>query len=665
MRVRVIHCILFTFICISFCYSQVRLPDSVQNEIDSRNELRSKFAYLDSLSNVFLRNNFELYLLLVQKGLEMAEEYDNDSIYNRFRIKEGISKFYRDEFDSARIIYQEVFDNSEGDPFLQAIALSEIGITYYHEYNNPKTLEYFIASLELLETVQDTARIGGITNNIGAIYNQLEDFKNARKYLKKAIKYKLFVSDSVRLGSSFHNLGLTFNEDSEVDSSLYYLNISKRLKLQNNDLRGLATTLATLSDYYRRAGDIEQAEQSIREAIKLDDQLDDQVALMVDQSSLAIMLLEKRDYDEVVSIAKEVIQNSSDAKTVKKMLEISGAAHQKLGNWQQASLILDRLVQLSDSLNRAEKEASLNELRVQFNTEQKEAEIEQLLIQNKLQQLQAEQATQRQLILILIAVALVVIAVLFYSRFKTKLRSNALLDAKNQELVQLNQTKDKLFSIISHDLKSPLSSFHTITKSLTDNWDDLDKEKLKDFIESLRDSSANVRDMMDNLLNWALTQTNQLNQKSEFVNLESIVSRVRDQLKDVSKLKKIDMQTMINSEDQIIGDSQFLEIIIRNLISNALKFSAMESEIKITSVNSGDSQIVSIIDSGVGMKQEQIDQLLGGKIVAHDINNSTEKGTGLGLTLCKELMDKMGAKMEVNSQKGKGTTFKLIFDRAA
>jgi signal transduction histidine kinase len=279
--------------------------------------------------------------------------------------------------------------------------------------------------------------------------------------------------------------------------------------------------------------------------------------------------------------------------------------------------------------------------------------------------LEAQKARQQRLLFLLGVLLLIVAIVAILYILKIRSQKNKLLETANLKLSSLNNTKDRLFSIISHDLKSPLSSFHLITKSITENYDKIDKEQVKDYLITLRDSSANVRDMMDNLLRWALAQTDQLNYNPVEIEALSTIESVKKQLMPALELKKIDVKIPEQSSLEVKADREFLEIIIRNLISNAIKFSRISSEIEVIAKEDEHTKMISIKDQGVGMPQHQVEQLFKGELLAHDIKNSSEKGTGIGLSLSIELMKKMGGTIEVQSEELKGTTFTLVFPKAA
>ncbi|GAB4244803.1 MAG: hypothetical protein Tsb0034_23170 [Ekhidna sp.] len=171
--------------CLCFC----QLPDSVQNEVNKRPNALDQLEYLDDLASQALRANTDLHLEIVKAGITIAERTDNDSIANYFYIKAGTHYTYQNRFDTARMIFNKLLLN-QSDQRLRAITFSEIGISYYYESNDTKALENFIRSFELYEQLGDTAKIAGITNNIGVIHRYLEDYGSSNKFLMKAILIK-------------------------------------------------------------------------------------------------------------------------------------------------------------------------------------------------------------------------------------------------------------------------------------------------------------------------------------------------------------------------------------------------------------------------------------------------------------------------------------------
>lgn len=450
-----------------------------------------------------------------------------------------------------------------------------------------------------------------------------------------------------------------------MDSALHYFRHALALRLKFNDLRGQSTNYRSISILLFDLDDIDSSLFYISKAIEIDRKLGDKNALADDLAHKAKLLWESGSKAEIETIANEALSNSDYAPMQKEIFRVLADLYLEQSKYQLAAHFLNQYATLTDSIHLAEKEASVNELRFQFDVERKDNEIARLEQENVIRELQAEQDAQLRILFILLTVAFIVISLLLWLGYRNKSKVNKLLDTKNQELAAINRTKDRLFSIISHDLKSPLSSFHLITQSLADNIELIDKAQMRDYLGSLRDSSANVRDMMDNLLKWALTQTDQLNLDMKTVTLKGVIDEVIGQLEVITRSKSIAITTKLDEHINVEGDASFLEIVLRNLLSNSLKFTPSGRSISIESGAETDYAVLRIIDEGVGMHQRDIDKLLAGEIIGQEIQNSSEKGTGLGVTLVKELVTKMGGKINVITAVDRGTTFEIYLRRAA
>ena len=645
---------------------QNTLPDSIMQELQSKATNVDKINYLHSLSSAVFRSEPELNFKVLNRAYNIARTANIDTSIVDTEIKLGIYHIYSGTQDSALYWYQSALLKTLNlnDSSRLATAYGELGVYYYRQSNDPLALENLIKSYSIAEATNDIHRLAGLCNNIGNVYRYLGDLDKAKDFTLKSVKYKEQLKDSVRMGSSLHNLGIAYDELGDTDSALYYFKEAEWYKRRFNNLRGLTSTFVSLSLVFKSKQNMDSAFFYMDKAIELDRELGYAYGLGYDLSSRGQMHFEAGNIDKALVDVKEALSMAEDARLIKEATSLIADIYEQLGDYKSAAFYRKRYADFSDSVHQAEKDASLREMQVKFETDLKDNEIAELANKNKIQELQAEREKQFRLFLIVTSVLLIVAAGALYFRYKSKAKTNQVLDAKNKELQELNYTKDRLFSIISHDLKSPLSSFHTITRSLTDNWESIEKEQMKGFVESLRDSSKEVHDLMDNLLRWALSQTGQLKYNPEVLDPSETIDEVSRQLSNPMHASKINLSVNMNNVESINADNDYLKIILRNLISNAIKFSKMESTIEVIAQENDSSQLIAIKDSGVGINPDDLKKLFGEGSV-HDIKNSANKGTGLGLTLCKELMEKMGGKIEVESELNKGSTFKLIFPKAA
>lgn len=234
---------------------------------------------------------------------------------------------------------------------------------------------------------------------------------------------------------------------------------------------------------------------------------------------------------------------------------------------------------------------------------------------------------------------------------------NSRLKASEEDLVIMNATKDKFFSIIAHDLKNPLGNFREITRLLHDSYNDFEESERIEFIELMKDSSNNIYSLLENLLEWSKTQKGSINFNPICFDLNEIVKNTLSLMHLSAENKKTKLINKVDPNSNVFGDVNLLNTVIRNLISNSIKFTPENGFIEIESKRNEKTYLISIKDSGVGMSQSTIDKLFRIDSSVTTLGTAKETGTGLGLILCKEFVDIHNGKIWVESEIGKGSTF--------
>ena len=227
----------------------------------------------------------------------------------------------------------------------------------------------------------------------------------------------------------------------------------------------------------------------------------------------------------------------------------------------------------------------------------------------------------------------------------------------NNQLKELNATKDKLFSIIAHDLKSPFNSILGFSDLLLENIRNYDIDKTETYISNINLTSKHILVLLENLLDWAKTQTGLIVFKPKRQDLKAIVQDIIDMLDSTAKIKNISLNISAVSNMDVYADPNMLHTILRNLISNAIKFTKSGGNIDIIAISEQDHVKISVIDNGVGMNEETLNKIFGIETNFTSNGTANEKGTGLGLILCKEFVEKHGGKIWVESELGKGSRF--------
>ena len=229
---------------------------------------------------------------------------------------------------------------------------------------------------------------------------------------------------------------------------------------------------------------------------------------------------------------------------------------------------------------------------------------------------------------------------------------------KNEQLQLINAEKDKFFSIIAHDLRGPLSAFVDATQILTEEIQNMDLEEIKDITMSMKTSASNIYGLLENLLEWSRLRRGAMDFVPENLNLKKKIEASIDVLSESAREKGIGLTISVPGELEIRADIHMFDTIIRNLISNAIKFTISGGKVIVTANYNGDHYIVvKISDSGIGMAPELKNKLFQIDEKTSRPGTEGETSTGLGLLLCKEFIEKHGGKIWVESSVGQGSTF--------
>lgn len=292
---------------------------------------------------------------------------------------------------------------------------------------------------------------------------------------------------------------------------------------------------------------------------------------------------------------------------------------------------------------------SLQEMRVKYDVQGKELEITR-------QQAEIEQTRfERQLLLFAVLFALLMSA-MFYYMYRLRRR-------RNKELHLINASKAKLFSIISHDLRAPVAAQKMATETVIENFDEMDKPQLLRHIQSFHEATEVQFELLQNLLNWARMQTGQMKYNPIRFSLSELVKEVCDIYRLPAQNKEITIRMDVASDCTASADRSMIHVVLRNLLNNAVKFSHSGDEITVSVTCDNDKTCVTVKDSGVGMSADQINTLFDRTDRKQNTTGTGgEKGSGLGLIICREMLELNNSRLEISSTQGVGTEVGFCLD---
>lgn len=234
----------------------------------------------------------------------------------------------------------------------------------------------------------------------------------------------------------------------------------------------------------------------------------------------------------------------------------------------------------------------------------------------------------------------------------------------NEELKEINTIKDKLFSIIGHDLRGPSNNIIGLSAQLLENIDVFDKEEIKMFLVFINSAAQNTTILLENLLNWANTQTGKIVFNPQKICFSEITKEEILLKKSIAESKNITLNQTTSDKIEVLADKNMLKVILRNLISNAIKFTNSGGKINVTAIAKKKEVEITVSDNGVGIKEDMLKKIFKSNTKSTTLGTAKEIGTGLGLILCKEFIEKHGGEIWVESTTGKGSDFKFTLPYA-
>lgn len=488
----------------------------------------------------------------------------------------------------------------------------------------------------------------------GRIFHNKNLYKEAKEELlliSKAFEFSTFTTI---------NLGTTSVELRDFKTAIVYYKKALQSPEIKNQPYSFAKIHEGLGNCYLFLEQYDKAEEHL--LINLRSKKNDQVHLYDAYNSLANLYYEQDKNVKALYFFEKAYFLSKEIKDVqiKNLASFNLAVYEEnRGDYKKALIYRKEAEQWNDSLNNQNKIWAVADFEKKFAVAQKQKEIKVLEVENQLKNTQRNWLFFSAIILLI----LIVIGAYLYAQ-KTK-NAKTILRQKNK-LDELNTTKDQLFSIVSHDLRSSVNALKTSNSKLSATLETKNYEELNQLIIQNSSIANGAYSLLDNLLHWAMLQTKQLYFHKESVHLHSIVQQIEYNYKPLLLDKSISFENSVAKNCFIFVDLDSLKIVLRNLLDNAIKFSNENGTIRFYTIENHTNfcQLVAE-DTGIGMHQNTIDELLQENELLAKKNNSEIIGTGLGMQLCKQMIQKNGGSLSIESELNKGTKIMLSLPKTA
>ncbi len=564
-----------------------------------------------------------------------------------------------------------------GNPNLTATAMYMIGNANYLLGDYPGSIENYLEALELWEEADDSSNIASSYNNMGAVYLHMNDEKRALEYFKKSGKIFRALNDDEQLFPILNNIGAVYLDNEIMDTAFQYFSEALEIAERSGNQTNLSIVLTNLGETTLYMGLYSQSEAYQTRAYEISRQLGDLGMMATIKSNHGKLHLRKRDY----ALALESFQESLVLAREINSLPIMQENYQSLseyynlkGEYRQALRLYKLYSSMKDSIMSQEGMMEIKELELKFNARALQQEIELLRKDNEIQSLKQTRLKYGVISLVILILASALGFLSYFQRNRFKKETNRLLEDKNSQLEkankklvesekhlkELNSTKDKFFSIIGHDLRNPLNALLGFSELISGNSREYSPEEIQKYSKIINEAAKNIHQLIENLLEWSRSQSGNIEFNPGQTDLNQVIDEILKIIEIQAEKKSISIEKEVPEKIQVFADRNLLSTILRNLINNGVKFTPKKGTVKVSADQTDTGVSISVSDTGVGMSQEQLDSIFSLAHGPSTAGTEEEKGTGLGLILCKEFVDKHGGEIQVESQSGKGSTFTFI-----
>ncbi len=538
---------------------------------------------------------------------------------------------------------------------------NRVGVVRRNQGNYAHALDNYFKGIEISKRNNYQKLLAFAYNNVADIYNRLEIYDKALEFGKYSLKLSLNLNDEYTLSYVYNILGGIYRNKKDLDSSLLYFNHSLNLRKKINYTAGVATSLLNIGNIQFLRGEYDSCYSNISKAIDIYTDKNDQTGLVGAYKHLGLYFNKVKDYKKAIYYFNKCLalnESFADLQIKKDANDGLSYSYAQLGDIKKAYHFKNLACAVGDSITTNLFVEKITHLTENYKFELKRQE-DDLLRKEKVQSLNNQIKYQRSIIKLyaFIMFLLVVLGFVFVYYYRQKNRIIKVLTVQKREIDELNSTKDKLFSILAHDLKNPISSVIGLAELMKDASVSLSEAKRLQLVSNLYEVGVSSNRILDEVLSWSQIQANQVVVESQEINLGELVERVVANQQPIAGVKNISISYSVNTDVIVQSDYNIVSTVLRNLIANAIKYSYSNAEILVSVDLIVDFVEVSIKDNGVGLSDDIKESLLHSVNIQSTRGTSNEKGSGLGLVICRELITKIGGKLLVESEVGKGSTF--------
>ncbi|HEU5290122.1 MAG TPA: tetratricopeptide repeat protein [Cyclobacteriaceae bacterium] len=630
--------------------------------------------------NFFTRNSkqsAEQVLKLQEDRLLEALEMQDDSAQARILLESGLIHLTRTfnydtamEFFIRSLTISDSLDHPSGKIF-SYLAISDV----FEEVGNyEKSTQFLEKAFELSSVMPDPGIHILVLNEMGKMNSLTGNAEEALRNFEEVLSLEEKLNQPGLKADALFNIAKLHDKNGDQGRSIEFHKRALAIWRSIGNRLQEARLLNEIGGAYERMTNLDRALANYTAALEVYQIIDRKSGIAESYNNIGALYYQQKKIKEAIEILEKGLSAGRSSQTkdpVRRSYEYLSLCFEEQGDFKKALEYKESFIAMNEFIQKEESDQKLLEAQNRYVLDQKETQIERLdQVRMQREREIAEQRKVRNFLFALIGLGVVVAGLILYL-YLVKRRSekqlkviNARVEEQNIQLQSLNATKDKFFSILGHDLKSPLNSLSSFSNLLINYFDSLSKEEIQALAKDLDKSLKNLYSLLDNLLEWARSQTGNISFSPESFDLTTVLNENKDLLNTQAGNKQISIVLERTAPLTVLVHKHSITTVVRNLVSNAIKFTPAGGQIKINVLENKKDIVVSVADTGVGMSEAVIKNLFRIDSKHSTLGTANEKGTGLGLVLCKDFVEKNGGRLWVESKEGAGSVFYFTIPRS-
>lgn len=524
---------------------------------------------------------------------------------------EGYAAEYTKAIEALKEAY-EITNNDKTQQLVFARTTMQLGITYFMLGDFDHALEYYTQSADVAQKIGSKEGLSIARNNIANIYQKKHNYKQAVRLYEECLSFQKEVRDSATICNTEYNIGTCYEELNQNDKAYKHYQYALQIAQSISDSEIAPLSLVHMATIDSKRGLFDQAEIKTKKAISIS-------------------------------------RHSGYRQVTLEALNAQSQLYARNAKYDDAYKVLLRYNALADSLQKEKSAQQINEFTVKYKTREKELQIES----------QEQIITQQHKVQILLLIAVILFAVMLgLIAYILHIQRR-----RNRELQQMNTVKNKFFSIISHDLKNPVIAQKRVLEMMVNNFDKLPPDVIHSECEKLFSASGSLLDLLYNLLSWSRMEIGRMKTDPSRFDIADAFNDVKALLEPQSSVKQITITSDIQQGTYAFADLRMIATVARNIISNSIKFTNQQGNITISVKDLGEKWEITVKDNGVGMSKQTLDSLFNLSKQQSATGTAGEQGSGLGLIICREMVEINGGSMTIISDEGQGTAVSFTLNK--